>query len=877
MVIARMTLAEEITLVEGHGVRNAEIFHVPPIARLCLPAIGMEDGPAGVGDMLAGVTQLPAPVALAATWDPGLARRYGAVIGAEDRTKGVSIALGPTINIDRDPRWGRSFESLSEDPYLTARTATAEIEGIQGEGVISEPKHFAVYNQETNRNTPLDDAIVAARTLHEIYLPAFRAAVRSADAGAIMCAYSTVNGAPSCQNRFLLTDVLRREWNFPGFVTSDYEAIHATSAALAGADQEQPFPTWFGAPLLRAVRQGRISRAVVNTMVARILLELFRFGLVSHPPTGRISAVATTDAHVTLAQSVAEAGTVLLRNDDDLLPLARDEGGTIAVIGPGASVSPSDAGGGSAYVAPGFPISPLAGIFHEAAGKRPVVYAEGLPADADLRPIPARVLSQPYPRPYGGTGPGGAYSATLTAPETGTFIVGVTNPCDCYTPAVLRLDGRAILSNPGTPPRATYEAAVTMRAGATYQLRLTGPSSRLVWATPEEIAPYLARAGEAARQSAVAIVVLSDHTESEAADRPDLALPSAEDELVQVVAATNPRTIVVIDAGAPVAMPWLGSVAAVLDAWYPGQVNGAALAAVLFGEVDPGGHLPVTFPSSVAELPAAQAARFPGLGAKVLYAEGLEVGYRWYDATAVAPLFPFGFGLSYTRFAFSDLRIASNGARGGVNGVQPIAVSARVTNTGPRAGSDVVQLYLGLPAGTGEPPRRLVGFRRVALGAGQSQEVTFAIEPRQTWWWGGDGWVQTAGTYRVDVGDSSATIGLPLSGSFRMENAIGGRRVIVSAPGSFHPGKTGTVDVMLTAGGNQTLHDVRLTLAAPEGWKVVPAGPVSEASVLPQTGQSARFNVTPPKWAFAEEVILYAQAKMGAAWRRAGIEVRVLP
>ncbi|MGH7082779.1 MAG: glycoside hydrolase family 3 C-terminal domain-containing protein, partial [Acetobacteraceae bacterium] len=400
---------------------------------------------------------------------------------------------------------------------------------------------------------------------------------------------------------------------------------------------------------------------------------------------------------------------------------------------------------------------------------------------------------------------------------------------------------------------------------------------RLIWATPEDIAPYLAHAGEVARQSAVAIVVLSDHTESEAADRPDLALPSAEDELVQVVAATNPRTIVVIDAGAPVAMPWLGSVAAVLDAWYPGQVNGAALAAVLFGEVDPGGHLPVTFPSSVAELPAAQAARFPGLGAKVLYAEGLEVGYRWYDATAVAPLFPFGFGLSYTRFAFSDLRIASNGARAEVNGVQPIAVSARVTNTGPRAGSDVVQLYLGLPAGTGEPPRRLVGFRRVALGAGQSQEVTFAIEPRQTWWWGGDGWVQTAGTYRVDVGDSSATIGLPLSGSFRMENAIGGRRVIVSAPGSFHPGKTGTVDVMLTAGGNQTLHDVRLTLAAPEGWKVVPAGPVSEASVLPKTGQSARFNVTPPKWAFAEEVILYAQAKMGAAWRRAGIEVRVLP
>ncbi|MGH7101699.1 MAG: glycoside hydrolase family 3 C-terminal domain-containing protein, partial [Acetobacteraceae bacterium] len=857
------------TLVEGHGVRNAEIFHVPPIARLCLPAIGMEDGPAGVGDMLAGATQLPAPVALAATWDPGLARRYGAVIGAEDRTKGVSIALGPTINIDRDPRWGRSFESLSEDPYLTARMATAEIEGIQGEGVISEPKHFAVYNQETNRNTPLDDAIVAARTLHEIYLPAFRAAVRSAHAGAMMCAYSTVNGAPSCDNGYLLTGVLRREWNFPGFVTSDYEAIHATSAALAGADQEQPFPTWFGTPLFRAVRQGRISRAVLNTMVARILTELCRFGLVSNPPPGRISAVATTDAHVRLAQSVAEAGTVLLKNDDDVLPLARDAGGTIAVIGPGALVSPSDAGGGSAFVAPTFPISPLAGIFREAGRKRPVVYAEGLPAGAELRPIPASVLS----RPYRGRDPGGAYSATLTAPETGTFIVGVTNPCDCYTPAMLRLGGREILSNPGTPPRATYEAAVTMRAGETYQLRLTGPSSRLIWATPEDIAPYLAHAGEVARQSAVAIVVLSDHTESEAADRPNLALPSAEDELVQTVAAANPRTVVVIDAGAPVAMPWLGRVAAILDAWYPGQMNGAALAAVLFGEVDPGGHLPMTFPNNMDQLPTAGAARFPGLGGKVSYAEGLEVGYRWYDANGVAPLFPFGFGLSYTHFAFSDLRIAPQP----LNGVQPVAVSAMVTNTGPRAGSDVVQLYLGLPTGTGEPPRRLVGFRRVALRAGQAQEVRFVIEPRQTWWWGGDGWDQTAGTYRVDVGDSSATAGLPLSGAFRMENAIGGRRVVVGVPGPFHSGKTGTVEVMLTVGGDETLHDVSLALEAPEGWKVVPAGPVSEASVLPKTGVSARFNVTPPKWAFAEDVILYAQAKMGAARRSAGAEAQVLP
>ncbi|MGH7068413.1 MAG: beta-glucosidase family protein, partial [Acetobacteraceae bacterium] len=724
MVIERMTIGEEITLVEGHGVRNPEIFYVPPMARLCLPAIGMEDGPGGVGDMLAGVTQLPAPVAVAATWDPGLARRYGTVIGEEDKTKGVAVALGPTINIDRDPRWGRSFESLSEDPYLTARIATAEIEGIQAEGVIAEPKHFALYNQETNRNTPADDAIVAARTLHEIYLPAFRAAVGRAHAGAIMCAYSTVNGAPSCENRYLLTDVLRREWNFSGFVTSDYGAIHATGAALAGADQEQPFRTYFGTPLLRAVQQGRISHAVLNTMVARILTELFRFGLVSHPPAGRISAVASTEAHVGLAQRVAEAGTVLLKNDDGVLPLARDEGGIIAVIGPGALVSPSDAGGGSAYVVPTFPVSPLAGIIRASAGRRPVVYAQGLPADAELRPIPSGALS----RPSLGGGSGGVYRATLTAPETGIFVLGVSNFCNCYAPAVLRLDGREILSNPGTPPRATYSAAVKLRAGQTYQLTLAGPSSRLVWARPTDIEPYLARAVEVARQSAVAIVVVSDHTESEAADRPNLALPSAEDELVQRVAAANPRTIVVVDAGAPVAMPWLDKVAAVLDAWYPGQANGAALAAILFGAVDPGGHLPMTFPADLTELPAAQAARFPGLGGRVLYGEGLEVGYRWYDAKKIVPLFPFGFGLSYTHFAFSDLRISPLE----VSGVHPVAVSAKVTNTGSLSGSDVVQLYLGLPAGSGEPPRKLIGFERIQLAAGQSREVRFVIEPRQT-------------------------------------------------------------------------------------------------------------------------------------------------
>lgn len=856
MVMRRMSLRDEITLVEGHGVTNSHIYYVPGIPHLCLPEINMENGPSGVGDLLAGVTQLPAGVSLAATWDPPLAERYGAVIGAEERAKGVNVVLGPTINIDRDPRWGRLFESFSEDPRLTAEIATAEIRGIQGKGVIAEVKHFAVYNQETFRNTPADDAIVGARALHEIYLPAFRAAIRRGEAGAVMCAYSTVNGEPSCQNSYLLTQVLRGRWDFAGFVTSDYQAVHATAAALDGTDQEQPFSAYFGASLLDAVQKNVIPRAALNTMVARILTELFRFGLVDHPLTGLLSALVTSRADARVARQVAEEGTVLLKNDDAVLPLAPSGTGTIAVIGPGALVSPGDAGGGSAYVAPTHPVSPLGGIEQAVNVGRPVVYAEGLPADADLAPIPESALSVPYR----GTAPGGHYSATLTAPETGTYVLAFRNPCHCYAPATLRLDGHEVLSDPGTPPTATFSAAVKLTAGHAYGLTLTGATSELSWARPSDIAPYIAKAVHAAKQAAVAIVVVSDDTETEAADRPDLRLPSAQNELVDAVAAANPRTVVVIDAGAPIAMPWLDKVAAVLDAWYPGQANGTALAAILFGAADPGGHLPVTFPRTLASVPAAAPARFPGLDGKILYGEGLDVGYRWYDATATTPLFPFGFGLSYTKFAFSDLRVQPSE----ITGTEPVRVTARVSNVGKVAGSTVVQLYLGMPPAAGEPPRQLIGFERVELAPGASRDVTFMIRPRTTWWWHDHGWTQTAGTYRVYVGDSSALGDLELQGAFRMTRVLGERRVVVTAPRAMQPGVPGAVHVTLTPGGDETLDRVRLDLTAPSGWSVAPLGQSTQTTLAPGASVSASFRVVPPTWTFAEDVALHAEAKIGS-------------
>ena len=597
-LMGQMSLADEISMVEGHGTSNPYVFYTPAIPALCIPAVGEEDGPSGVADGLTGVTQLPAGVALAATWNPALAAGYGQVIGAEEYGKGASVNLGPTVNIDRDPRWGRSFEALSEDPFLNASLDVPEIAGVQGQDVLSQVKHLAVYNQETYRNTPADNVIIDPRTEHEIYLPSFYAAVKSGDAS-VMCSFSVINGDFACNDANLETTILRDEWGFPGFVTSDYAALHSTQGAVQGTDQEQPFNTYYGAALQTAVQNGTIPQSVLNTMVQRILTEMFRFNLFSQPRTGTTSSTVTTPAHVALATSVAESGTTLLKNAGSVLPLS-SPGGSIAVVGPAADASPAYAGGGSAYVIPSGTVSPLAGIKAAAGSGANVTYQQGLPADASLPAIPSSDLSPAYaPTPFGGS-----YTGTLTAPETGTYVLAITNPCGCYTSTYLSLDGNKIIDDPSTPPVHTYSAAVHLVAGQPYTLSISGASSQLLWGTPSSLAPGIAAAVAAAKSARVAVVVVSDAAESEAMDRLSLSLPSAQDELISAVAAANPHTVVVINAGAPVAMPWLAQVAGVVDAWYPGQTSGTALASVLFGRTDPGGHLPVTFPASLSQVPA---------------------------------------------------------------------------------------------------------------------------------------------------------------------------------------------------------------------------------------------------------------------------------
>ncbi len=891
LILRRMTLADEVKLAGVHhiGLGSGSLIlcfeKMHRSATTCLPPFGLRDGPNGVGDGATGVTQLPAGAALAASFSRRLAYEYGQVIGAEQRAKGMSVDFGPTVNIDRDPRWGREFESLSEDPHLAGRIAAAEIRGIQSEGVIAQVKHFDAYNQETYRNTPLDDVIVSRRALHEIYMPAFRYAIRHGKVGSIMCSYATVNGRYSCENQYLLTDVLRQQWGFNGFVTTDYTALHSLAGVTAGADLELP-AHWYGRPLLAAVKAGTFTRTRINSMVTPILRQLFRFGLINHPRPATMSAMASTAAHRAISTRIAEAGTVLLKNAHHLLPLEASE--KIVVIGPAASAQVTSGGGGSAAVIPSKVISPLAGI-EALAGSAQVRYVQGLPTNAELTPIPAADLSAPFK----GESHAGPYSATLRVPQTGTYIIGLSNNCHCYSVASLAIDGRTLVNNPGTPPNPTYTAAIHLLKGRRYRLTVTGPVTtpiakklgrklkklpkkpqaknpkkmaagprdQLLWAPPGVVRADIAEAVRAAKSARVAVVVVADDTESEGADRADLRLPSAQNALVRAVAKVNPRTVVVIQAGAPIVMPWIARVPAILDTWYPGQTDGRALANVLYGKVNPSGHLPVTFPVRLADVPAASPARFPGVDGKVHYSPGgLLIGYRWYESKHIQPLFPFGFGLSFTRFRFSDLRLS----RRRVDGVTGIRVSARVSNVGQVAGADVAQLYLGMPASSGQPPRVLVGFQRVMLAAGASKVVHFTITPRQEWWWGHGGWTETAGTYRVYVGDSSALANLPLRGSYRMTRSIGGRAVTVSAPKIFKPGVRSEVSVTLSAGGTETLGEVSLGLKAPEGWRVTPFTTAVQSKVAATKAVTVKFAVTPPSWAVAQFVTLNGTANLSA-------------
>ncbi len=801
-VMAKLTLDEKIALVHGApGSRYAG--WVPAVPRLCIPALKLEDGPGGVADGMEGVTQLPAPVAVAASWDTSLAFRYGSVIAAEEWGKGANVNLGPTVNIVRDPRWGRAFEAYGEDPFLTGALAAAEIAGVQSGGVLAQVKHWVAYNQETFRNTPADDVIVDRRALRELYMPQFEAAIRpgphgpagAAGASSVMCAYSTVNGLWACEDAWTQDSVLKGAWRFPGFITSDWGATHGTAAfADGGLDLQMPDTTFFGAPLKAAVLAGRVPMSRLNDMVRRILTQEFRFHLFERAQPGGPDSVVTDSAHAAFARSAAARGIVLLRNEGGLLPLDPARVRSIAVIGSDGGKDAMTGGGGSAYVSAPYVVTPFEGIEARAGGGIVVRYAQGdQPVNGALPAVPSSALAPASGTGHGLTaefynnmtlsgppvltrvdtalganwhdrpaGPGvnadkwsARWTGTITAPTTGEYTFSLTSDDGSR----LFVGGARVIDQWRDQGPTTQIARVALTAGRATPIEVDyyqnegGDSVSLGWRAPSPKS-LLAEAVALAESSDVAIVFASDF-ESEGFDLENLDLPGAQSRLIGAVAAANHHTIVVLNTGSAVAMPWLDSVRAVVEAWYPGQEFGHALAAVLFGDVNPAAKLPVTFPKSLADVPAATPAQWPGVDGKVSYAEGLLVGYRWYDAKRIAPLFPFGFGLSYTTFRFERIHVVRGRGR-------TVTVSANVTNTGRRAGADVVQLYVGMPAATGEPPWQLKGFRTVRLAPGQTRRVTFSLGAAAFAHWdtAAHRWTVSAGRYRIGVGDSSANLPL---------------------------------------------------------------------------------------------------------------------
>ena len=651
MVVAKMSISELDVMV--HRVSGPYEGNTQAIPSLCVPALTMSGGPDGPGPHLTGVTRLPSAVSAAATWDPATVKEFGAVTGNELAGKGVNVELGPTVNIVRDPRWGRAFESYGEDPFLSGQIAVADIQGVQSQGPIAMVKHFALYNQETYRNTAADDVIVSDRVAHEIYLPQFQAAVQQGGAEAVMCSYSTINGVDACQDPYL-TQILDGQWDFSGFVMSDGGATHSTvAAANAGLDDmESRGGQHFGAPLVRAVENGQVTLSTLKTMATRVLTSMFAAGLFNRGPTGSITAYVASPAHTAVARAVADEGTVLLKNSGPVLPIHGAK--SIAVIGDDGGAGAITAGGGSTHVVAPHIVTPYLGITAAAPRGTTVTYSRG-------------------------------YSSN----------------------------------------------------------------------EPNGNAGLLAQAVAKARAASVAVVFVG-LLEEEGVDLTSIDLSPAENQLIAAVARANPNTVVVLNTGSAVTMPWLSSVKGVVEAWYPGQEDGDAIADILFGTVDPSGKLPVTFPTRLSEVPASTPAQWPGLNHEVQYSEGLLVGYRWYDAKGLTPLFPFGFGLSYTTFAFSNLSVAPDT----LSPADSATVTVDVTNTGSVAGAETVQVYVGDPASVGEPPEQLKGFDKVSLAPGQSTEVTISLGPQSfsTWDTAQQAWVETPGQYSVMVGDSSANL-----------------------------------------------------------------------------------------------------------------------
>ena len=695
LVLKEMTLDEKIAMLHGVGMptddpvtpenaaSNRGVGYDVGVPRLGIPGIDMSDAAYGVRS--SGVngrysTALPADVAAAASWDPDAAFEYGALIGRELRAQGFNMTLGGGVDITRDPRNGRTFEYLGEDPVLAGTLVAKLIQGTQSQHVIGDIKHYALNDQESGRDSV--NVNISKRAMRESDLLAFEIGVTQGHPAAVMCSYNRVNGDFACENKYLLTDVLKNDWKFPGFVLSDWGGTHSTEkASAAGLDNEEPGSFFFGDRFKAAVEDGKIPTAELDEHVHRILRSMFAAGVIDYP---RQRFVVDPFAGFQTARKIEEGGIVLLKNEHAALPLNAARLHTIAVIGAHSDVG-MISGGGSAQV------DPIGGNAIMPPGKGATHWQEEIwfPT-SPLKAIEAR------------------------APK-----------------ATVKYD-------PGTDPAAAAAAA----------------------------------------KGADVAIVFAYMWASEGMDLPSLTLPHQQDDVIAAVAAANPHTIVVLETGNPVTMPWVSAPAAILEAWFGGSDGADAVGNVLFGTVNPSGKLPNTFPRSVADLPhptltmpppesehfsgpvspEQRAAGLPPF--QITYDEGVKVGYKWYEAEKKPVLFPFGFGLSYTSYGYSGLKVTPG---------DKVTASFTVTNTGAREGTEIAEVYARLPEAAGEPFNRLVGFTRVNLDPKQKRTVSVEIDPKYLSIFDEtkDAWSLVPGDYTIFVGGSSADLPLKATVSLK--------------------------------------------------------------------------------------------------------------
>lgn len=788
-LLGRMTMDEKVALLSGKDGGETKDF-----PRLGIPSLRVSDGPHGVG-WGEKATCFPSGISMGASWNPEIMREVGVALGQEARAANRQVLLGPCINIHRTPLGGRNFESMGEDPYLSGRIAVAYVQGIQSQKVGTSVKHYACNNQEWYRTTISVE--ISERALQEIYLPAFCAVVQEADPWTIMAAYNKVRGKWCAENPHLLNDILKKDWGFKGVVVSDWGATHSTvDSANAGLDLEMPGPgEYFNNSLIDDVKAGKVSQATIDDKVRRILRVIFLAGLMD-PPNPKFKAEMNSDAHHVLARRLAEEAIVLLKNKGGVLPLKKDAIKSIAVIGPGANVARLG-GGGSSTVEPSYSISPLDGLRKKCGDKIVVNYQQGCNAPADLTAIPseyltpagatngehglkgeyfdnqdlrgATVMTRIDPQvsfSWGGGSPDSRipcdhfsvrWTGKLTPAKTAKYQLGMTTD-DGFR---LFLDGKLVVDNWVDQSEMSRTAMVELEGGRSYDIRaeyyenVGAASAKLGWLEPDE--GSLKQAVAAARSSDVAILVvgLSFQSEGEGCDRVNMDLPGRQAELIEAVAAANSNTIVVLNNGTPLVMtPWLDKVAAVVEAWYPGIEGGNAIANVLFGDVNPSGKLPVTFPKKLEDSPSF--GNYPGANGVVKYVEGIFVGYRYYDTKNVEPLFPFGYGLSYTKFEYSNLKISPAADAAG-----KVVVKLDVKNVGDRAGAEVVELYVhDVESSVERPAKELKAFKKVQLAPGEKQTVSLTLDKRAFSFYDDKqhGWRLDPGKFEILVGSSSRDI-----------------------------------------------------------------------------------------------------------------------